>query len=109
MSKQTSLERDIQTLGRTEGNLRFLIQSYLERRVDYELAKVAISHEARFLERLIEVRLGNDYILLTTLWDIKNSSIKTIEDEDAVYNVIDECTTLIAVSKIVLEELKEVM
>lgn len=109
MSKQTSLERDIQTLGRTEGNLKFLIHSYVDGRIDYRLAKLSISHEARFLERLIEVRLGNDYILLTTLWDIKNSPIKAVEDEDAVYNVIDECTTIIAVSKIVLEELKEVM
>lgn len=103
-----SLERDIQTLGRTEGNLKFLIYSYVDGRLDYKLAKTAIAHEARFLERLIEIRLGNDYVLLTTLWEIKNSPIKTVEDEDAVYNVIDECTTIIAVSKIALEELKEV-
>ena len=42
-----SLERDIQTLGRTEGNLKFLIYSYIDGRVDYKLAKLAISHEAR--------------------------------------------------------------
>ena len=103
-----ALERDIETLGRTEGKLKFLIHSYVDGRIGYKIAKVAISHEARFLERLIEVRLGNDYILLTTLWDINTSPVKIVEDEDAVYNVIDECTTLIAVSKIVLEELKEV-
>ena len=103
-----SLERDIQTLERTEGNLKFLIYSYVDGRIDYKIAKAVISHEARFLERLIEIRLGTDYVLLTTLWDIKNSPVKIVEDEDAVYNVIDECTTIIAVSKIVLEELKEV-
>lgn len=103
------LERDIQTLERTEGNLRFLIHSYVDGRLDYKLAKTAIAHEARFLERLIEVRLGNDYRLLTILWEIKNSPTKVVEDEAAVHNVIDECTTVIAVSKIVLEELKGVM
>lgn len=102
-----SLERDIRTLGRTEGNLKFLIYSYVDGRVDYKIAKAAIAHEARFLERLIEVRLGNDYVLLTTLWDLKHLPVK--EDEEAVRDIIGECTTLIAVSKIVLEELKEVM
>ena len=102
------LERDIQTLGRTEGNLKFLIHSYVDGRLDYKLAKTAVAHEARFLERLIEVRLGTDYVLLTTLWEIKNSPVKVVEDEDAVHDIIGDCTTLIAVSKIVLEELKEV-
>ena len=102
------LDRDIQTLGRTEGNLKFLIHSYIDGRLDYKLAKLSIAHEARFLERLIEVRLGTDYALLTTLWEIKNSPVKIVEDEDAVHDVIGDCTTLIAVSKIVLEELKEV-
>lgn len=93
-----SLERDIQTLGRTEGNLRFLVQSYIDGRVDYELARLAISHEARFLERLVQVRFGRDYVLLTTLWDLKVN----------VQDVIEDSTTLIAVSRIVLEQLKEV-
>lgn len=94
-----SLERDIQTLERTEGNLRFLVQSYIDGRVDYELARLAISHEARFLERLVQVRFGRDYVLLTTLWDLKVN----------VQDVIEDSTTLIAVSRIVLEQLKEVM
>lgn len=98
MSKQTSLERDIQTLGRTEGNLKFLIYSYVDGRVDYKLARLAISHEARFLERLVQVRFGRDYVLLTTLWDLKVN----------VDDIIEDCTTLIAVSRIVLEHLKEV-
>lgn len=93
-----SLERDIQTLERTEGNLRFLVQSYIDGRVDYELARLAISHEARFLERLVQVRFGRDYVLLTTLWDLKVN----------VQDVIEDSTTLIAVSRIVLEQLKEV-
>lgn len=93
-----SLERDIQTLGRTEGNLKFLVQSYIDGRVDYELARLAISHEARFLERLVQVRFGRDYVLLTTLWDLKVN----------VQDVIEDSTTLIAVSRIVLEQLKEV-
>lgn len=93
-----SLERDIQTLERTEGNLRFLVQSYIDGRVDYELARLAISHEARFLERLVQVRFGRDYVLLTTLWDLKVD----------VQDVIEDSTTLIAVSRIVLEQLKEV-
>lgn len=105
MSKQTSLERDIQTLGRTEGNLKFLIQSYVDGRVTYPLAKSAIASEVRFLERLIEVRLGKDYVLLTTLWELKISPFK---DEDELDDIIDNCVTLIAVSKIVLAELKEV-
>lgn len=95
-----TLERDIQTLQRTEGNLRFLFQSYVDGRVSYELAKVAISHEARFLERLIEVRIGMDYVLLTTLWDLKNGGTEN--------NIINDCATLSAVSIIVLEKLKEV-
>lgn len=102
------LDRDIQTLERTEGNLKFLIHSYVDGRLDYKLAKTAIAHEARFLERLIEVRLGTDYVLLTTLWEIKNSPVKIVEDVDVVHEIIGDCTTLIAVSKIVLEELKEV-
>lgn len=93
-----SLERDIQTLERTEGNLKFLVQSYIDGRVDYELARLAISHEARFLERLVQVRFGRDYVLLTTLWDLKVN----------VQDVIEDSTTLIAVSRIVLEQLKEV-
>lgn len=95
-----ALERDIQTLGRTEGNLRFLVQSYIDGRVDYKLAKLAISHEARFLERLVQVRFGRDYdyVLLTTLWDLKVN----------VHDIIEDCATLIAVSRIVLEHLKEV-
>lgn len=100
------LERDIQTLGRTEGNLTFLIHSYVEGRVDYKVAKAAISHEARFLERLIAVRLGKDYALLTSIWELKHLSVK--EDDDDVLGIIDNCTTLIAVSRIVLDELKEV-
>ena len=100
-----ALERDIETLGRTEGNLKFLIYSYIDGRVDYKLAKLTIAHEARFLERLVEIRFGGDYVLLTTLWDLKHSPGKEEGTED---DVIADCTTLIAVSKIVLEELKEV-
>lgn len=93
-----ALERDIKTLERTEGNLKFLIYSYIDGRLDYKLAKLAISHEARFLERLVQVRFGRDYVLLTTLWDLKVN----------VHDIIEDCTTLIAVSRIVLEHLKEV-
>ena len=93
-----ALERDIRTLERTEGNLKFLIYSYVDGRLDYKLAKLAISHEARFLERLVQVRFGRDYVLLTTLWDLKVN----------VNDIIEDCTTLIAVSRIVLEHLEEV-
>ena len=93
-----ALERDIQTLGRTEGNLKFLIYSYVDGRVDYKLARLAISYEARFLERLVQVRFGRDHVLLTTLWDLKVN----------VHDIIEDCTTLTAVSRIVLEHLKEV-
>lgn len=101
-----SLERDIQTLGRTEGNLKFLITSYMEGRVDYDLAEIAIYHEARFLERLIQVRLGNDFPLLSTLWQIKGLDADVEDRDQETYVIIDSCTTLIAVSKIVLDELE---
>lgn len=100
-----SLERDIMTLERTDGNLRFLINAYIDGRVDYSFAKVAIANEVIFLERIIEIRLGRDYVLLTTLGDVKFSPFK---DKDKVEDIIDTCTAVIAVSKIVVEELKEV-
>ena len=100
-----ALERDIQTLERTNENLKFLIYSYIDGRVSYGFTKGAIANEVRFLERLIELRLGRDYVLLNTLWDLKHSPGK---DKGTENDIIGDCTTLIEVSRIVLDELKEV-
>lgn len=101
-------KRDIETLSRVEGNLKFLITSFIEGRVGYRLAKAAIANEARFLERLIEIYFHDQIVLLEAVVPLKNSFVVDETEPFAVTEIIDGCTTLIAVSKIILKDLGEV-